>query len=92
MPFADKLLGVFILLVGSAAIWLMIASGIETGLRAEYEEKDRKHRRRERWLRRNIEVLAMDMYRQALAGTRVNVTMKASVVEDDLGKGHEQNV
>ena len=70
----------------------MIASGIETGLRAEYEEKERKHRRRERWLRRNIEALAMDMYRQALAGTRVNVTMKASVVEDDLGRRKEQHV
>ena len=92
MPIGEKLLAALVLLALAVVVWLMIASGIETWLRAKYEEREEMHRRKERHLRRNVMRLARAMYLNALASTRVNVFMKAAVIEDDLGKGCEKHV
>lgn len=71
---------------------MMIGAGIAEGLRSEFEDKERRHEQHERQLKRSIPSLATAMYLNALARTRVNVTMRAAVVEDDLGKGRKDHV
>lgn len=73
----ETVLAWIVLLLAGAAILLMIAAGIETGLRARYEE-------REKLLKQNMRQIANRMYMDTLSRTRICINARMTVVEDEL--------